>query len=206
MMSPFFSSLNLIFLGPPGSGKNVQAELLARNYDLAHISSRELLREEIRKDSFLGREARPNMELGVPVADDLMAGLVLGRLNKEDCARGFLLTGFPRNTEQGTTLDGILAELGRVIERVIYIDVPDMELARRLEKAEDTAATEEPSLENKTITAEIIQGRISSYRQSVSPLIDLYRARGQLLVIDGDCPSAIVTENVQQAIGMPVGV
>jgi adenylate kinase len=206
MMSPFFSSLNLLFLGPPGSGKHTQAEFLARTYDLAHISSRELLREEIRKDSFLGREARPNMEMLVPVADNLMAGLVLSRLDQEDCARGFLLTGFPRNAQQAATLDGILAELGRVIERVIYIDVPDMVLARRLQRASDTTATEAPSIENETMIPEHIRRRISSYRQSVGPLIDLYGARGQLLVIDGDCPEEIVTERVQQAIGMPVGV
>jgi adenylate kinase len=206
MMSPFFSSLNLIFLGPPGSGKHMQAEILARSYNLAHISSRELLREEIRKNSYVGREARPSMEIAIPVADNLMAGLVLSRLDQEDCARGFLLTGFPRNARQAMTLDDILAELGRVIERVICIDVPDSVLARRLNKAGDTAATEALSTQNETMTPEMIQERISSYRQSVGPLIDLYRARGQLLVIDGDCPEEMVTERVQQAIGMPVGV
>ncbi len=201
-----FSSLNLIFLGPPGSGKDTQAEFLARSYEIAHISSRELLREEVRKDSYLGREARPCMEIGSPVPDNLMAGLVLSRLDQEDCARGFLLTGFPRNTEQGKTLDGILAELGRVIERVIYIDVPDSVLAGRLEKADDAAAVPDQSNEDDLVTPDSVRGRISSYRQSVEPLVDLYRARGQLLVIDGDCPLENVTEKVQQAIGMPVGV
>jgi len=201
-----FSSLNLIFLGPPGSGKDTQAEFLARSYEIAHISSRELLREEVRKDSYLGREARPCMEIGSPVPDNLMAGLVLSRLDQEDCARGFLLTGFPRNTEQGKTLDGILAELGRVIERVIYIDVPDSVLAGRLEKADDAAAVPDQSNEDDLVTPDSVRGRISSYRQSVEPLVDLYRARGQLLVIDGNCPLEMVTERVQQAIGMPVGV
>ncbi len=205
-MMASFSSLNLIFLGPPGSGKDTQAEFLARSYEIAHISSRELLREEVRKDSYLGREARPCMEIGSPVPDNLMAGLVLSRLDQEDCARGFLLTGFPRNTEQGKTLDGILAELGRVIERVIYIDVPDSVLAGRLEKADDAAAVPDQSNEDDLVTPDSVRGRISSYRQSVEPLVDLYRARGQLLVIDGDCPLENVTEKVQQAIGMPVGV
>ena len=202
-----FSSLNLIFLGPPGSGKETLAEFLARSYEIAHISSRELLRKEIHENSYLGRQARPCMEIGSPVPDNLMAGLVLSRLDQEDCARGFLLTGFPRNTEQGKTLDGILAELGRAIERVIYIDVPDEVLAKRLEKADDAVtATYQENGEDLITNLDLVQERISSYRQTVGPLVDLYRARGQLLVIDGDCPLEMVTEKVHQAIGMPVSV
>lgn len=204
-MSPTFSSLNLIFLGPPGSGKETQAEALARSYEIAHISSRALLRDEIRKDSFPGRQVRPSVELGEPVDDHVMAGLILRRLNQEDCARGFLLTGYPRNTDQASSLDGILAELGRVIERVIYLEVPEEEIASRLTKASgdplDTAPTEAGLMAPK-----VIQARIASYRQSVGPLVDLYRARGKLLVVDGNCPQEIVTDRVQQAIGMPVSV
>ena len=123
-MSPTYSSLNLVLLGPPGSGKSTQARQLAASYSLPHISTREMLREEVARQTVAGNQARKEMERGELVSDRLLAGLMLHRLDRDDCARGFILDGYPRTVEQAALLDGILAELGRSIERVVLIDVP----------------------------------------------------------------------------------
>ena len=188
--SPSFSGLNLVFLGPPGSGKDTQAEQLAESYSIAHISTGELLREEVARGSFAGRQARESMEKGELVGDRLMAGLVLQRLDREDCARGFLLNGYPRTAEQSGLLDGILAELGRVIERVVLFEVSDEALVER-------AAL-------RGADADAMRRKLAAYREHIAPVAEVYRARGQLLVLDGSRSVDDVAMDLHHAIGTSV--
>ena len=132
-MTPSFSSLNLVLLGPPGSGKGTQARLLAERYQLPHISTGDMLWGEVANGTGLGGEVQPNLDRGELVSDQVMSGLILQRIDREDCARGFILEGYPRRLAQAELLDGILAELGRRIEQVVLLDVPDDVIVARLE-------------------------------------------------------------------------
>ena len=99
-MAPTFSSLNLVLLGPPGSGKGTQARLLAERYQLPHISTGDMLWGEVTNGTGLGGEVHPDLGRGELVSDKVMSGLVLQRIDRDDCARGFILEGYPRRLEQ----------------------------------------------------------------------------------------------------------
>jgi len=225
-MSPTFSSLNLVLLGHPGSGKGTQARALAERYTIPHISTGALLRGEIRCGSKVGNAARDKMERGGLVSDALMQGLVLERLDREDCARGFLLHGYPRNLEQAKVLDDLLAELGRSLERVVLLSMPGELASERLPgrrvhepsgriyhldchppKVRDIDdLTGEPLTRRADDNNAALFNRIGLYRDQTLPVIDMYRRRGLLTEVDGSLSAAEVTEAVLQVIGAPVCV
>ncbi len=195
-MSPSFSSLNLVFLGPHGSGKDTQAEVVASTYCIAHVSTRELLLEQVRQETLRGAQIRRCLEFDQAIPDRLLAGLVLERLDREDCKRGFVLTGYPITIDQVGTLDGILAELGRVIERVVYFDVSEATvIARRRQLDSGDGST----------TVGSVSSDLAAYRRTIRLVIDLYRSRGLLMTVDGDRPVDQLTSVISQAVGMPVG-
>jgi adenylate kinase len=210
-MSPPYSSLNLVLLGPPGSGKSTQAARLASSFCVPHISTRAMLRDEVERRTAVGVEAEKVMGRGELVSDRLLAGLMLQRLDRDDCARGFILDGYPRTVEQAILLDGILAELGRGIERVVLIDVPDDVGAKRLVSARDPAADAGAMLvEDVAVTGgrdfqDVVRERCRVWRDNAPALIDFYRHRGVLLKIAGDRSIDEVDEAVRQAVGAPVG-
>ncbi len=124
--------LRLILLGPPGSGKGTQAKLLAEKYKIPQISTGDILREAAKQRTELGLKAKRFMNQGELVPDDVVVGIVEQRLKKEDCERGFLLDGFPRNIEQAHALEGILKKLNSQITRTIDLKVGEEELLKRL--------------------------------------------------------------------------
>jgi len=225
-MTPTFSSLNLVLLGPPGSGKGTQARLLAKRYQLPHISTGDMLWGEVANGSGLGGEVRPNLDRGELVSDQVMSGLILQRIDREDCARGFILEGYPRNVDQAELLDGILAELGRRIEQVILLDVPDDVIVSRLEGRlihpesgrtyhliEDPPKipgvddlTGEPLIERDDDREEIVRDRLRVYHQHAEGVADFYRNRDQLIVVDGNQNIARVAEAVDESVGAQVAV
>ena len=119
--------MKLIFLGPPGAGKGTQAERIAERYGLAHISTGDMLRAEMREGTALGEAARGYISRGELVPDEVIIGMVKGRILQSDCANGFLFDGFPRTVAQADALSGICA-----IDRVINIDVPFDRLVARI--------------------------------------------------------------------------
>src|SRR5438067_1581512 len=122
----------LILLGPPGSGKGTQAEVMAERTGWPHIATGDMLREAVAKGSALGRAAKEYMERGALVPDDLVIAMLIDRIEKDESSRGFILDGFPRNLAQALALDEALARAGKAIDLALNIHVPDEELVRRL--------------------------------------------------------------------------
>ena len=191
MTAATYSSLSLILLGPPGSGKSTQAAALAAAYQLPLISTREMLESEIERGSRLGREVEPEqIARGELVSDHVMSAIVLQRLDREDCRRGFILDGYPRTGAQAALLDGIMAELGRSIDRVVLLSVDEDVGVQRLRNGED---------------ADAIRARFRVWREHARALIQSYRHRGLLQEVDGSRSEDEVREAVLQAVGSPVG-
>ncbi len=207
-MSPPYSSLNLVLLGPPGSGKSTQAERLASSFHLPHISTRAMLRDEVERSTAVGAEAEKVIDRGELVSDRVLAGLMLQRLDRDDCARGFILDGYPRTVEQAVLLDGILAELGRSIERVVLIDVPLEEGKQRLIDAATESGEvvpEDVAVAGSRDYEDVVRERWRVWRDNAPTLLDFYRQRGLLQEIAGNRPIDEVGEVVRQAVGAPVG-
>jgi adenylate kinase len=190
-MSATYSSLNLVLLGPPGSGKSTQAVRLSDSYHVPHISTHDMLRDEVERATAVGIEADAGFRRGELVNDRLLAGLVLQRLDRDDCARGFILDGYPRTRNQAELLDGILAELGRSIERVVLIDVPFQTGIARL--------TADSTPEG------VARERLRVWQDNAASLVEYYGQRGLLLEVNGDRPVAEVSGSVLRAVGAPVG-
>ncbi len=223
-MSPTFSSLNLVLLGPPGSGKGTQARLLADRYQLPHISTGDMLWHEVANGTGLGGKVQSSLDRGELVSDQVMSGLILQRIDREDCARGFSLEGYPRKLAQAELLDGLLAELGRRIEHVILLDVPDDVIVSRLEGRlihpqsgrvyhERYDAPQTAGVDNLTGEAlhkrdddreSVVRDRLRVYHQHAAGLAEYYRNRGQLEVVNADQPIARVAEAVDVAIAAQV--
>ena len=117
--------MNIILLGPPGSGKSTQAKMIADKYKVKHISTGDILREHVRNETPLGVEAKKFMDVGKLVPDTLLIDIIKDRLAKDDVKGGWILDGFPRTTHQAEALDKILPTLGQKIDVVLNIDVPE---------------------------------------------------------------------------------
>jgi adenylate kinase len=223
-MAPSYSSLNLVLLGPPGSGKGTQARLLAERYQLPHISTGDMLWDEVANSSGLGGSVERDLDRGELVSDRVMSGLILQRLDRDDCARGFILDGYPRRLGQAELLDGILAELGRRIERVVLLDVPDDVLVNRLagrlvhpgtgrtyHEIFDPPArsgvddgTGEPLETREDDREPVVRDRLRVYHEHAPKVVEYYRNRGQLVTIDGDRSIDLVFEAIDRSIAAQV--
>jgi adenylate kinase len=124
--------MNLIFVGPPGAGKGTQAKKLVAKLSIPQISTGDLLRAAVKKETALGLEAKQYMEAGKLVPDEVVAGMIAERIKENDCTTGFILDGFPRTLPQADMLQGILKEAGKAIDHVLVLQVPDSELMGRL--------------------------------------------------------------------------
>ena len=223
-MAPTFSSLNLVLLGPPGSGKGTQARLLAERYQLPHISTGDMLWGEVTNGTGLGGEVHPDLGRGELVSDKVMSGLVLQRIDRDDCARGFILEGYPRRLEQAELLDGILAELGRRIEQVVLLDVADDVIVRRLKgrlihpgsgrtyhiehDPPKTPGVDDVTGEKLVQRADdqesVVRDRLRNYHEHSEKLAGYYRNRDQLVVVNGDQTIDRVARDVDRTVGVQV--
>ncbi|MHB1807881.1 MAG: adenylate kinase [Solirubrobacteraceae bacterium] len=200
------SELNLILLGPPGAGKGTQAERLQADFDLAHISTGDMLRDQVASGSDLGREAKSYMDKGELVPDEVMVGMLTERIEQPDAREGFLLDGFPRNESQAEALDEALRGGGRTLTAVLMVAVPDEELLRRLTgrrvcvknpthiyhvefdppKHEGVCDQDGARLVQRDDDSEpTIKRRLEVYHAQTAPLIDYYERSGQLRRFDG---------------------
>lgn len=223
-MAPSYSSLNLVLLGPPGSGKGTQARLLAERYQLPHISTGDMLWGAVADGTGLDGSVERDLDRGELVSDRVMSGMILQRLDRDDCARGFILDGYPRRLAQAELLDGILAELGRRIERVVLIDVPDDVLIDRLagrlvhpgsgrayhvvadppERSGVDDATGEPLEKRDDDREPVVRDRLRVYHEHAPKVVEHYRNRGQLIIVDGNRSVDQVFQAIDRSIAARV--
>jgi adenylate kinase len=185
--------VNILLLGPQGSGKGTQAKRIAENYGLAHIATGEMLRRAIAAETPLGLEVEPIVESGALVPDELMIDLIRERLDDEDTREGFILDGFPRTMAQARALDRMLAEIGRELDIVFELQVSDDICIERLHKR----AREEGRNDD---TPEAIARRLAEYHEKTEPLVGYYRARGNLVGIHADHSINEVFAEIEEAL------
>ncbi|HEX15603.1 MAG: adenylate kinase [Deltaproteobacteria bacterium] len=213
--------MNLIMLGPPGSGKGTQAKRLTERFGIPQISTGDILREAVKEGTPLGKEAKRYMDEGKLVPDEVVVGIVRERLKEPDCEKGFILDGFPRTVAQAEALDRILEEMGRKIDHVIDIEVSEDELLKRLTGRRtckrcgamyhiifnppkrdgicDQCGGE--LYQRDDDKEETIKARLKVYREQTAPLIDYYEKRGLLRRIEGSGKIEEIEERILKAIG-----
>ena len=182
----------IVFFGPPGSGKGTQASRLASSLGIPQISTGDLLRAHVKAGTELGAIAKPIMESGALVPDDLVTRMLKVRLAEPDARNGALFDGYPRTMAQADSLDALLKELGRKVDAVLFIDVPDEPIVERLVKR----ATLEGRADD---TPDTIRERLRVYREKTAPLASRYHAAGVLVTIDGNRPVDVVAADVATA-------
>ncbi len=178
----------LLFIGPPGAGKGTQANLFCSKYGLDHLSTGDLLRDEVSSGSDLGLQASEIMNKGELVSDELVLSIVEGRL--DNIKKGWLLDGFPRNVNQANALKNLLEKINHPLEAVISIQIADDVLIKRL-----------LSRGREDDNEEVIVNRLKVYREQTSPLIDLYSKQGLLVEIDGNAEIDVVFSCIENALG-----
>ncbi len=185
--------VDVVFFGPPGSGKGTQASRLASTLGIPQISTGDLLRANVARGTELGKVAKPIMESGALVPDDLVTRMLKERIEQPDAAGGALFDGYPRTVPQAEALDRLLEEEGRSLTAVLFIDVPDAPIVERLVKR--------AMLEGRADdTPETVAARLKVYREKTEPLAELYRGHGVFHRIDGDRPVEAVAEDVLAAV------
>jgi adenylate kinase len=209
-----------VLLGPPGAGKGTQAAIVSEKCGIPHISSGNIFRENLEKNTELGIKAKAYMEKGELVPDDITIGMVKDRLLKADCKNGAMLDGFPRTPAQAEALDAFLAENDGAIACVPFINVPDDELIDRLSgrwvcRAEGHTFNTKFSPPKKAGVCdfdgselyqrnddkrETVEQRIRVYTEQTAPLIDFYRGKGLLVEVDGSKAIEEVTSQVLKVV------
>jgi adenylate kinase len=206
--------LNIVLIGPPGSGKGTQAARIARRYRLPHIATGDILRQAVRDDTPLGREVAATLASGALVSDELIASLVKARLQQPDVSGGFLLDGFPRTVEQAAFLDSLQPDLA-----IVHIDVPDDEILRRLSTrrvclscgltqsvSADEAAGEACPYCGGTLVRreddneETVKKRLATYATFAGPLLAHYRTRPRFATIHGVKEPDRVSEDIFRSL------
>lgn len=162
--------MNILLLGPQGSGKGTQAKKIASTYGIPHISSGDLYRDAIARGTELGKEVEPILAAGDLVPDEITIPLIRDRLSRGDTVPGFILDGYPRNLAQAEALDAMLEELGRGLDVVFAFLVPERRhlIDRLLRRAEEEGRPDD--------TLEVIERRLATYERETEPLIEHYRA------------------------------
>ncbi|MCL1891225.1 MAG: adenylate kinase [Coriobacteriia bacterium] len=206
--------MNIVLLGAPGAGKGTQAAKLIAEYDIAHISTGDILRAAVKAETPLGLEAKSYMDKGELVPDTVVIGLVKERLQEKDTEKGFILDGFPRTTTQAVALSTELGELGRNIDAAVALTV-DSEVivnrlaSRRLCRACGYIGTADDAqcpkcsgemYQRPDDAKDTVRNRLDVYEKSTAPLIEYYRGADLLADIDGDRPVDEVFADIKSVL------
>jgi adenylate kinase len=213
------AELNLILLGPPGAGKGTQAERLQEDFPVAYIPTGDMLRQAVRDQTDVGKEAKGYMDRGELVPDEVIIAVILDRLGEPDTSDGFLLDGFPRTDQQARALDEALGKVDRRLTAALLIDVPEDETVRRLSgrrvcpnghtyhvdnhppKKDGVCDVDgEPLSQRDDDREETIRKRLQVYRDQTSPLIDYYDDRDLLHRFDGTRSPTEVHDHLRATI------
>ncbi len=212
--------MNIILLGPPGSGKGTQAKEIIEKHRIPQISTGDLLREAVKNQTELGKQAKEYMDAGKLVPDEVVVGMVKERLQKDDCKNGFILDGFPRTVPQAESLDQTLSEVGKKIDKVVSIEVPDSEVVERLSgrrtcencgtmyhvsfnppKQEGVCDKCGGKLYQRDDDNEnTIKNRLQVYHDQTAPLKDYYSPKGIVKEIEGVGDISKIKEAVLKAL------
>lgn len=170
--------MRLVLLGAPGSGKGTQAARLKEHLQVPHISTGDLLRAEVAAGSKLGLEAKEVMARGELVSDAILLGMLEDRFSREDTRGGFILDGYPRNLAQADALDTLMERIGQPMDAAVQLEVPTEMLVERIagRAAAEGRADDSP---------ESVRTRLKVYNDQTAPVVDFYRQRGKLSVVDG---------------------
>lgn len=212
--------MNLLLFGPPASGKGTQADLVSERLRIPQVATGNILRAEVAHGTALGVEAGGFMARGDLVPDRLMIEIIRVRLREPDCARGFILDGFPRTLAQADALDRLVADMGLRFDRLVLLDVPEDELVRRISgrltcpicgrsyffphaapHPEDCLADGGLLFTRPDDHPETARRRIAVYLENTLPVLDHYRAKGLVSSVDGIATVAEVTERILQVLG-----
>ena len=213
--------MRIIMLGAPGAGKGTQAKKITARYSIPHISTGDIFRANIKNGTELGKKAKTYMDQGLLVPDELVVELVVDRVNQEDCAKGYVLDGFPRTIPQAEALDKALTEMGQSIDYAINVEVPDENIVQRMSgrracvncgatyhivyaptKKENVCDTCEGELilrdDDKP---ETVQKRLNVYHEQTQPLIDYYTEQDKLVEVDGTIDIEKVFDAIVKILG-----
>jgi adenylate kinase len=180
-------------LGPQGAGKGTQAKKISADYGLPHISTGDILRDNVSRGTALGARVQPILDSGGLVPDDLMIELIQDRLSRGDTTPGFVLDGFPRTMAQAESLDTMLTTLGRSLDAVLVLEVDEEQAtARLLKRAQEEGRSDD--------TPEAIRNRLANYRENTAPLVEWYRARDKAVPVDGEGSIDAVFAQIRSAL------
>ncbi|GAB3915321.1 adenylate kinase [Microlunatus endophyticus] len=185
--------MRLLIMGPPGAGKGTQAKSIAEHFDIPAISTGDIFRSNVSAGTPLGLEVRRIMADGGYVGDDITNAIVADRLAEDDCAKGFLLDGYPRTLGQVEALDEVLEQGGVALDVVLSLKVDIDELVERLRKRAESEGRDDDS-------EEAIRIRQQKYLDETSPLLDVYRDRGLLVEVDGVGEVSEITQRIFAAL------
>ncbi|HVN33487.1 MAG TPA: adenylate kinase [Thermoanaerobaculaceae bacterium] len=214
-------ALDVVLLGPPGAGKGTQAKRIAAAFELLHVSTGDLLRDEVAKGSTLGQEAKEYMNRGELVPDAVVGKMLSKLLHSRRGALGCVYDGYPRTTAQEELLEDLLAELNRRVDVALYLAVPDRELLARITGRRSCpscgavyhVATQPPKREGicdacgtglvqrDDDKAPVVRERLKVYRKHTAPLLKLYEGRGILRGVDGEVNPDEVFKRLREAMG-----
>lgn len=189
---------NLILFGPPGSGKGTQSEKLIARYGLKHLSTGDLLRNEICRQTTLGKEAQNFMDKGQLVPDEVVIGMISSALDENPEAKGFLFDGFPRTPAQAAALDNLLELKEAPIAAMLALDVSEEELVKRLLKRGETSGRSDDNNEN------VIRARIVEYRNKTAVVADYYKKFDKVVMVKGEGTIDEIFERLSKEIDQRV--
>lgn len=185
--------MNLLVLGPQGSGKGTQAKRIAAERGIPHVSTGDMFRAAIAAGTELGRRVEPILGRGELVPDELTIALIRERLAEPDARTGFVLDGFPRNLAQAEALEAMLAGIGRTLDAVLFFDLSDeLALERIVGRAHDEGREDD--------TPEVVSRRLEIYHEQTEPVVELYRAGGKLVPLHAERSIGEVAAEIAAAL------
>lgn len=214
--------MQIVIFGAPGVGKGTQAKILASRLNIRHISTGDILRESIKNKTEVGMKAKEIVDKGNLVPDDLMGWLIKEVLMEEKSQHGYILDGFPRTLNQANILDNILEELNHETPYYISLEAEDSVIVERLSQRrmcsvchsivnlknlENTSLcpfckSENSFIKRKDDDAEVIQNRLNVFHNTTSPVIEHYKKKNKVIVLDGTLPVSVVTNKILEVLGI----